>query len=72
MSKEDFGDEDYPPDLGSQLVEIIYNNTKLNYDVCAYNLVEVFTHLSQKIPKIKILSDSIVHSIQVMTYNYAY
>lgn len=67
MSKEDVGEEDYPPDLGSQLVEIIYNNTKLNYDVCAYNLVEVFNHLSQKIPSIKILSDSIVHSIQVMT-----
>ena len=67
MNKEDFGEEEYPSDLGSQLVEINYNNTKLNYDVCAYNLVEVFNHLSQKIPNIKILSDSIVHSIQVIT-----
>ena len=57
--------ESIPNDLGAQLVNIVYSNTDLNYDVAAANLVLVFQHLSIKLPNLKNLSKSLVDSIQV-------
>jgi hypothetical protein len=50
--------------IGVQLVEILYKNTNLNYDVCAVNLVEVFSHLSQKLPELNDLSSKLIHSFR--------
>ena len=54
-----------PDDLGAQLVDILYSNTRLNYDVCAVNLVAVFEHLSKRLPQFRPLSQSVIDSIQV-------
>ncbi len=50
--------------IGTQLVEILYKNTDLNYDVCAYNLVEVFAHLSKKLPQLDDLSNKLIDSFR--------
>jgi hypothetical protein len=58
-----------PDDLGVQLVDILYSNTKLNYDVCAVNLVSIFEHLSIKIPELSHLSQNVINTIQVNFFN---
>jgi len=58
-----------PDDLGVQLVDILYSNTKLNYDVCAVNLVSIFEHLSKKIPELNHLSQNVINTIQVNIFN---
>jgi hypothetical protein len=50
--------------IGIQLVEILYKNTDLNYDVCAVNLVEIFAHLSQKLPELDDLSNKLIDSFK--------
>ena len=57
-------DSSIPSDLGAQLANILYSNTKLNYDAAASNLVLVFQHLSAKLPDFKHISNSLVKSIQ--------
>ena len=56
---------DFSNNLGVELVSIMYSNTKLNYDVCASNLVEVFKHISLRIPELMPISNKLVDSIQV-------
>ncbi len=50
--------------LGVQLVDILYKNTSLNYDVCAFNLIEVFDHLSGKLPQLNQLYSKLTDSIR--------
>jgi hypothetical protein len=64
-STKSLNDPGVAPKLGVELVEILYSNTKLNYDVCAFNLVEVLHHLSVKVPELAHLSHALVHSIEV-------
>jgi hypothetical protein len=59
-----------PDDLGTQLVDILYSNTRLNYDVCAVNLVAIFEHLGKRLPDYRPLSQSVIDSIQVGIYFY--
>ncbi len=51
--------------LGVQLVDILYSNTKLNYDVCAFNLVGVFQHLRSQVPELASISRILIESIEV-------
>ena len=51
--------------LGIELVDILYSNTNLNYDVCANNLVQILEHLSKRLPQINSESPLIIKSIQV-------
>ena len=46
-------------------VEILYSNTRLNYDMCAVNLVAIFEHLSKRLPQFKSLSQSVINYIEV-------
>lgn len=57
-------DSDLTNSIGAQLVEILYKNTSLNYDVCAVNLVEIFSHLSQKLPELNDLSNQLIDSFR--------
>lgn len=43
-------------DLGSQLVKILYENTNMNYDVCAEKLIKIFTHLETNVEKLELTS----------------
>lgn len=51
--------------LGSELVDILYSNTKLNYDVCAVNLMQVLEHLGEHLPDFKKHSTGLIGSIKV-------
>ena len=61
-------DEAISNELGHQLVSILYSNTQLNYDAAASNLALVFQHLSNKLPTLKNISNSLVDSIQVTKF----
>lgn len=54
-----------PPDLGTQLVGILYKNTTLNFDVCAMNVVEIFQHLCTSLPQLEDVSSDIIKSIKL-------
>ena len=58
-----------PSDLGTQLVDILYSNTKLNYDICAVNLVQIFEHLSLRLPQLTSLSQTVIQTIQTSVVN---
>lgn len=51
-------------DLGFQLVNILYENTNMNYDACAENLIKIFAHLETNVGMLQLtnfkqISDSI-------------
>ena len=58
-------EETIPNDFGHQLVDLLYSNTELNYDVAASNLILVFQHLSKRLPNLINVSRPIMDSIQV-------
>ncbi len=64
MSKEEELEE-IPSELGPQLVDILYTNTKLNFDVCAENLILVFKHLNRKLPQFDKISAYLIETIKV-------
>ncbi|RNA05047.1 hypothetical protein BpHYR1_028188, partial [Brachionus plicatilis] len=55
-------------ELGPKLVNILYENTNMNYDVCAENLIKVFTYLEINNEKLELknfkkILDSMKNSI---------
>lgn len=52
--------------LGVEVVELLRSNTKLNYDVCAFNLIEIFQLLGSKLPNFSPSSNELVESIRVL------
>lgn len=65
MSQREEEKEEIPSELGPQLVDILYTNTKLNYDVCAENLIQVFRHLKRKLPQLEHISAHLIQTIKV-------
>ena len=65
MSQREEKIEEIPSELGPQLVDILYTNTQLNYDVCAQNLIQVFRHLNQKLPQLEHISTHLIETIKV-------
>ncbi len=53
-----------PVNLGNELVDILYKNTTLNFDMCAMNIVEILQHLATNLPQINEISDLLIQSIQ--------
>lgn len=51
--------------LGVELVQILYSNTELNYDVCAFNLTRVFQHLGSRVPELGELSNRLIAMFNV-------
>ena len=56
------------PDLGVELVELLRANTRLNYDVCALNLADVFQLLGSRLPSFSSTAQDLVDSIKVAKY----
>lgn len=51
--------------LGVEIVERLRSNTRLNYDVCAFNLVEILQLLGSRLPSFNSTSQLIIKSIEV-------
>ncbi len=56
--------------LGVELVNILYSNTKLNFDSCAFNLIEIFEHLRMRDPSIESLTNNLIKSIEVNSFRF--
>lgn len=50
--------------LGVELVDILYSNTNLNYDVCAVSLIQILEHLTKKLPQLNDVSPQVISNIQ--------
>ena len=66
MNSQNSGEQEVvSPEIGAELVHLLYHNTGLNYHVCAQSLVEVFEHLAQRLPSISNTAEMIVDAIKV-------
>lgn len=60
------GSDDDVGGLGVDAVEIMRSRTRLNYDVCASNLVDIFEMLGSRLPGFRATSLQIAESIKVI------
>lgn len=51
--------------LGVELVQLLRSNTRLNYDVCASNLVDIFQVLGSRLTSFHSTSLCLIDSIKV-------
>lgn len=58
-------DEDKHEKLGIEVVEILRSNTRLNYDVCAFNLIEIFQVLGSRLSGFSSSSQGLIEAIKV-------
>lgn len=54
--------------LGVELVDILYSNTNLNYDVCAVSLIQILEHLTKRVPQLNDVSPQVISNIQVSSF----
>lgn len=57
-------------EIGSKLVNILYENSNTNYDICAENLIKVFSFLERNVEKLDSKNFKLIlESIKVIKFS---